>query len=147
MARKYIQGRFKPNNPKKYKGNVHEIIYRSSWELKCLMVFDSHPDIIEYSSEETIIPYKSKVDGKMHRYYVDFLIKRKDDQGNIKTYLIEVKPFVQTQPPKKDTRITKAYAEKVKTYAVNVSKWDAAQEYCKKKGYEFQILTEKELNI
>ncbi len=144
---KFNQGYFKPKNPEKYKGNSTLIIYRSSWELKCMLVFDSNPDIIEWNSEEIIIPYRSPIDNKPHRYFVDFWIKRKDKQGNIKTYLIEVKPKCQTQPPKKPQRQTKAYINQVKTYAVNEAKWQAAKEYCKKKDWEFQILTETELNI
>jgi len=32
-------------------------------------------------------------------------------------------------------------------YVTNTAKWKAANEWAKKKGYTFLILTEKELNI
>jgi hypothetical protein len=33
------------------------------------------------------------------------------------------------------------------TWGVNEAKWNAAKELCSHKGWEFRILTEKELNI
>ena len=33
-----------------------------------------------------------------------------------------------------------------KTWVVNQAKWEAAEKWAKKKGIEFKILTEKELN-
>jgi hypothetical protein len=144
---KYHQGRFRAKNPQKYKGDVNNIIYRSGWELKVLMKFDLHPDVISYSSEEIVIPYISPVDNKKHRYYVDFYVKMKDKDGKIKEYLLEVKPLKQTFPPVKGKKVTKGYINEVMTYAVNQAKWDAARNYCEKKGLEFMIMTEKELGI
>jgi hypothetical protein len=60
---------------------------------------DEHPDVLEWSSEEVVIPYRSPIDGKVHRYFVDFWVKKKDRSGNIICDLIEVKPFSQTKPP------------------------------------------------
>lgn len=141
------QGIFKPKNPNKYKGNVSNIVYRSRWELKCMSYFDLNSSVLEWSSEEDIIPYVSPLDNRYHRYFVDFRVKIKDREGKIKTYLIEVKPFYQTQEPKADKINKKRYLTEVQTYVVNKSKWNAAEEYCKKKGWEFKIWTEKELNV
>ena len=44
--RKYQQGIYKLKNPKKYKGNPDNIVYRSSWELKLLKWLDDHPQVI-----------------------------------------------------------------------------------------------------
>jgi hypothetical protein len=66
---KFMQGRFKPMNPQKYKGDPSNIIYRSSWELKLLQYLDKHPQIDWYASEELVIPYMSPIDGRMHRYF------------------------------------------------------------------------------
>jgi hypothetical protein len=144
---KFYQGKFRPSNPGKYRGDVNNIIYRSSWELKFLLYADRNPNIIEYSSEEIVIPYLSPVDKRWHRYFPDFLIKVKTKDGQIKSILIEVKPHKQTKPPEKGKRVTKRYITEIATWGVNEAKWKAAEEYCKDRKWEFKILTEKELNI
>ena len=91
MAKTYKQGIFNPINKEKYVGDVNNIVWRSSWELRAMKYFDSSRHVVEWSSEETIILYKSPVDGRMHRYFTDFKIKVRDKNGNIKTYIIEVR--------------------------------------------------------
>ena len=141
------QGYFKPKNPQKYKGDPTNIIYRSSWELKLMRFLDERKDIIKWSSEEIIIPYRSPIDGKWHRYFPDFLVTKINKDGILETALIEVKPKSQTQPPKRQNKITKRYLTEVKTWGVNEAKWSAANEYCKDRGWSFHIFTEKELGI
>lgn len=87
----------------------------------------------------------SPIDNKMHRYYVDFIVEVKRKDGKKKTKLIEVKPSKQCAPPKKQSRKTRRYITEVKTWGVNSAKWAAAREYAENRGWEFQILTEKEL--
>jgi hypothetical protein len=142
---KYHQGRFHPQNPQKYKGDVNNIIYRSSWELRFMQWCDRNENIMEYGSEEFWIPYVSPVDNRVHRYFPDFIIKLKESNEDIKTYVIEVKPKRQTVPPKQKSRVTKSYLYEVQTYAVNQSKWNAADEWCKDRRLEFKVITEKEL--
>lgn len=146
MARTY-QGYFKPRNPDKYKGDPTNIIYRSSWELKLMMYLDSHKSVLKWSSEEIAIPYISPIDGKVHRYFPDFLVTKINKEGKKETVLIEVKPFEQTKPPKKKEKLTKRYITEVKTWGINEAKWKAAKEYCKDRGWGFHIFTEKELGI
>lgn len=141
------QGFFKPKNPQKYKGNPSNIIYRSSWELRLMNYLDNHPDVIQWQSEEFFIPYKSPIDGKWHRYFPDFLVKKKTKDGLVETVLIEVKPEAQTKPPKRQEKITRKYLTEVKNWGTNEAKWKAALEYCKDRNWKFQIITEKELNI
>lgn len=142
---KYHQGRFHPQNPQKYKGDVNNIIYRSSWELKFMQWCDRNENIMEYGSEEFWIPYVSPVDNRVHRYFPDFIIKVKESNEEIKTYVIEVKPKRQTAPPKQKSRVTKSYLYEIQTYAVNQSKWNAADEWCKDRRLEFKVITEQEL--
>ena len=61
--------------------------------------------------------------------------------------IIEVKPYAQTQEPKKQKRITKSYITEVKNWGINSYKWKAAKEYCDDRKWKFQIMTEKELGI
>lgn len=141
------QGYFKPKNPEKYRGNPTNIIYRSSWELKFMFYLDKHPDVIEWGSEELIIPYRSPIDNRVHRYYPDFYIKQKNKDGVVEVIIAEIKPKHQTQEPKKKTKITKSYINEVKTWGINTSKWKAAEEFCKDRKWKFKIITENELGI
>jgi hypothetical protein len=142
---KFRQGRFYPQNPEKYLGNVNNIIYRSSWELRFLRWCDQNINILEYGSEEFFIPYISPIDNRIHRYYPDFIIKVRHKDESIKRYVIEVKPDKQTRPPKQGKRVTKSFIYETKTYAINQAKWTAAQEWCKDRLLEFKVITEKEL--
>ena len=142
-----IKSKYKPNYPNKYKGDANNIICRSSWERRFCSWCDLNENIIEWGSEEFWIPYLSPVDNRVHRYFPDFIIKLKESTGQIKTYVIEVKPKRQTQPPKPKSRVTKGFLYETKTYAVNQAKWKAAVEFCKDRMLEFKIITEDELGI
>jgi hypothetical protein len=144
---RYYQGKFKPQNPHKYKGDPTNIIYRSSWELKVLIYFDKHPDVLEYSSEEIVIPYRSPIDGKIHRYFPDFFMRRRDKDGKTKGFLIEVKPKAQTVPPKVQGKPTKRYINEVATWGVNSAKWKMAEQYCADRGWDFIKITEDDLGL
>lgn len=139
------KGKYKPSNPEKYNGNVTNIIYRSLWERKFCVYCDTNEKIIEWSSEEKCVPYRSPLDGKIHRYFPDFLIKVKESDGSIKKYMIEIKPSKQTVPPPKPKRQTQKYISEVYEYAKNQSKWESAREWCADNGYEFKVITENEL--
>ena len=141
------KGRYTPKNPKKYKGDYHNIIYRSLWERKFMVYCDNSDNILEWGSEEIIIPYLSPWDGKIHRYFPDFYIKVKQSSGNIKKFIIEVKPKKQTRPPKPVTRKTRKWLNEIKTYSINDAKWKHAKEWCENNNMEFKILTEEELGI
>ena len=140
------KGKFTPQNPKKYNGNPDNIIYRSSWELRCMKWFDDNPNIIWWSSEELAIPYYSPVDKRMHRYFPDFIIKVKRKDDTIMTYVVEVKPEAQTKKPTQK-RKTKQFIKESITYVVNQMKWKAADEFCHAHGWQFKIVTEKDLGI
>ena len=146
IGKNTYKGWFKPRNPQKYRGNANNIVYRSSWELRCMKWFDTREDVIWWSSEELIIPYYSPVDDRMHRYFPDFVIRVRKKDGTEMTYVIEVKPESQTKVPTQKRR-TKKYLQEAATYVVNQSKWRAADKFCQDNGWKFQILTEKELGI
>jgi hypothetical protein len=112
-----------------------------------MMHLDEHPDVVEWSSEEFFIPYRSPVDGKLHRYFPDFYVKKINKQGLIETAIIEVKPLAQTMEPKKQPKPSRKYITEVMTYGVNQAKWKAAREFCADRKWSFHIFTEKELGI
>ncbi len=142
------KGRYNPIHPKKYKGDHHNIIYRSLWERKFMVYCDTSDNIIEWGSEEIIIPYLSPWDGRMHRYFPDFYIKVRQHDGSVKKFIIEVKPKKQCSPPEKTPkRKTKKWFKEVKTWGVNSAKWKYATSWCENNGMEFKILNEDHLGI
>ncbi len=116
------KGKYNPRNPEKYKGNPHNITYRSLWERKFMVYCDTSSAVIEWGSEEIIIPYLSPKDGRIHRYFPDFYIKVKQADGAIKKMIIEVKPKVQCRPPKEPKRRTRRWMNEVITYGVHDAK-------------------------
>jgi hypothetical protein len=141
------KGKFTPINPQKYKGDPTNIIYRSSWEKRVMLWLDKHSQVISWSSEEIVVPYKSPADGRFHRYFVDFYAQIRDKNGKLNSYLLEIKPKKQATEPQIKSRITKQYINEVVTYAINQAKWKAASEFCKDRGWEFKVLTEDHLNF
>jgi len=144
---KTYKGQFRPQNPNKYRGDSTNIIYRSRWELYFMSYLDKHPDILQWNSEEIIVPYRSPIDGKVHRYFPDFWVKSIDREGKKSVSLIEIKPYNQTKEPVPKKKLTKSYLYEVKTWGVNTAKWKAAESFCKDRGWKFMIMTENELGL
>ena len=134
-------GKFKPKNYKKYRGDPTKIFYRSLWERRFMVYCDNNSKIIEWGSEEIIIPYKSPLDQKTHRYFPDFYVKYINKDKKVVREIIEVKPKKHLSPPKQPKRKTKRYLNEVATYIKNQAKFKAAEEYCKDRRYSFRILT------
>ena len=108
---------------------------------------DAHADVLEWSSEEFCIPYRSPIDGKVHRYFPDFKIKKKNIQGTVETVVVEIKPDKETRPPAVQTKKTKTYLKEVYTWGINSAKWKAARSYCSDRRWKFIIMTEHDLGI
>jgi len=140
------KGTFLPKNPSKYNGNSKNIIYRSNWELRVMKYFDDHPNVIWWASEELTIPYVSPIDNKTHRYFPDFIVKMRLKDGKVTTYILEVKPLAQTKMPVQK-RKTKRFIQEAATYAVNQEKCRAADLFCREHGWQFKVITEKELGL
>lgn len=108
---------------------------------------DRNPSVLKYSSEELVIPYFCRLDEKMHRYFVDFVVQFKKSDGTIKTVLIEIKPYKETIEPKRGKKRPSTWKREVETWIKNLDKWKAAHEFAQRNGMEFFIMTEKELGI
>ena len=145
IKRKYPEKRlFQPKNKEKYSGKTLPIC-RSKWEYKFCHYLDNNPNVLNWLSEEPKIPYINPNTGTVWKYHPDFLVKIKEGD-TIKIKLIEIKPFKQTLQPKASKGKRKStLLKEEQTYAMNSAKWQAAKEFCKKKGWDFLILTEKEL--
>ena len=142
MRKKWRQGIFTPKNQDKFIGS--KAVYRSGLELKFFRFCDDNPNVLEWGSENIIVPYISPLDNRAHRYYVDNYIAIKEGTQVVK-YLVEIKPSKQTKPPTTKYRKRQHLIYEQKQYVINKAKWKAAKEFCKKKGLTFIILTEKEL--
>jgi len=150
MAKKrgFKQGIYKPFNKDKwiltesFDTKVPSIKYRSSYELKFMKFCDYNNNIVKVNSEGIKIPYVSPLDNKTHRYYMDFII----ETSNNEVFLVEVKPYSQTIPPKKGNN-DNSYQKALMTYAVNMAKWESAKKYADSMGWKFIIITEKELGL
>lgn len=146
-------GRFRPKNPGKYKGDPTKIFYRSLWEFKFFRHVDKHPDVIWWQSEEVIVPYRSPIDNRIHRYFPDVIVHQRKPDGKTETLMIEIKPKAQTKPPDRSKaktvkgRTSRRYIQEVKTYGVNEAKWKAAQNFCLDRGWKFLIYTEDHLGV
>jgi hypothetical protein len=140
------KGRFLPQNPQKYAGDANNIIWRSTWEKRVMEWLDRSDNVVYWASEELVIKYYSPIDNKIHRYFPDFTVKIKKKDGTVMTHVLEVKPEYQTKQPVMK-RKTKRFLEEQVTFIVNQSKWKAATEFCKDRGWVFQIVTEKDLGI
>jgi len=143
FRKRYKQGIYNPLNPKKFIGST--ATYRSGLELKFFRFCDKNPNVLKWGSENVVVPYISPIDKRYHRYYVDNYVVIKEGDKVVK-YLIEIKPDKQTRPPTTKYRKKTHLIYEQKQYAVNISKWAAAREFCKKKGLVFRIITDKDLD-
>ena len=138
------KGKYKPINPQKYIGDIDNIIYRSLLERRFMLFCDKTPSVLKWSSEEIIVPYYFYIDKKMHKYFVDFVVQMEDRNGEVKTYLIEIKPEKQTKQPEKKKK-TGRYLREVFEWEKNKAKWSCARKYAEDKNWEFKILTEYDI--
>ncbi len=145
---KYFQGIFTPKNKEKCL-NKDKVVYRSGWEVQVMLYLDKAPEVTQWASEGIVVPYIG-VDGEPHRYFVDFFVKIINPNTNKpEVFLIEVKPKRQTvlKPATKATKNTKKRLNEEITYATNIAKWNAAENFCLKKGWKFRVVTEQELGV
>lgn len=134
----YVQGQYKPVNPSKYVG-TYPIVFRSSWEHKVMVMFDTNPNISSWASESLKIPYQNPFTGKYTVYVPDFVVTYVDAKGNQKAEIIEVKPA-------KETFLEQAKSQRAKAaVALNTYKWAAAQAFANHHGMSFRVMTENNI--
>lgn len=139
---RFRQGIFTPKNKNKFIGK--QAVYRSGLELKFFRFCDDNKNVLKWSSENVVVPYVSPIDGRVHRYFVDNFISIKEGD-KVKNYLVEIKPSRQTKPPTTKYKKREHILYEQRQWAINTSKWESAKKFCKKKGWSFLIITEKDL--
>ena len=137
--------KFYPKNIEKYVGK-YPIICRSTWEERYCEWLDINPAVLEWSSECHCVYYVDPFDpSRKRRYFPDFYVCLWTKAGK-KRFLVEVKPEKDLKPPpKKSNKSKKTLMIMEQTFLVNQAKFRAAIDYCKTMGYEFRIVTEKQL--
>ncbi len=138
------KGKYLPRNPHKWV-SPNNIIFRSSIEQRFFTLFDLSPSVIKIASEKVIIPYYDTVRNKQRKYYIDLIIKYKNKNEEIYTKLIEIKSFTESIEPKKPKRISEGYKNSIATWITNNCKWNAATKYADSQGFQFVVLTERDL--
>jgi hypothetical protein len=134
-----------PINPNKYKGG-QQIITRSTWEYRFCRFLDLNESVIEWMSEQPLIPYQNPNTGTVWNYHPDFTIRIKTQDG-VKTQMIEIKPKKQTRPPITEGKRKKTVIYEALAWRLNTAKWAAAKSYCDQHGWEFKILTEDDIFV
>lgn len=136
-------------HPEKYVGKQKDnIVCRSSWERSFVMDYlDRNSNILEWSSEEIVIPYINRQDKRTHRYFPDYYMKFKAKNGQIQEALIEIKPDheAQDQPKLTEGMSRNSKIRVVGTFLINQDKWEAARKFCEKRGWKFVVITEKDV--
>lgn len=148
---KFKQGYFSPKNTVKYVGEINNIFYRSGLEFRFMTICDLSERVLKWSSEPFRIKYYHPVEKRDKNYIVDFWVEIIDNQKQKRKILIEIKPSSQTikpiEPKRKTEKSKKRFMNESVIYIQNIAKWSAAKEVCDKLGWDFFIITEKNLNI
>ena len=146
---RYFNGKYQPNNPEKYIGDIHGIVFRSSWELRFCKYCDLNPSILKWSSEPISIQYWDPIDKKMRKYHPDYYIKVKKKDGTEEDWIVEIKPLKQyrlANKPELKGKVTekklKEYNEKLSIWIINRCKFEAATKFAKSIGYKFGAIDE-----
>ena len=155
------KGKYTLIHPEKYMPNHPAPYYKSDWERKFFFVCDMNPNITFWAYEPKIfeIPYMSPKYGRVSIYHPDIYLEcNLEDQPRKSRWLIEVKPTSYSiqpkmpQPPKpgSDSKAFEKYQkrkanydQKVMDVIVNLAKWEAAAEWCKRHGVNWFIANEK----
>ena len=138
MSKSYVQGIYTPVNPQKYVGS-HSPKFRSSWEFKLMVMFDTNPNITNWASESLKIPYQNPFTGKYTVYVPDFVVTYVDAKGKTNAEIIEIKPA-------KETFLEQAKSERNRmAVALNAYKWAAASAFAKAHGMKFRVMNENHI--
>jgi hypothetical protein len=159
QGNKYHQGLFTPKNKDKVikLNSQGGLFYRSGLEQKMMIYLDNYEKVINWGAENMRIPYEKtewvneeqSFKTTSHNYYPDFYYELRRSDGSTDRVVAEVKPYSETIEPKLANNPTskqlKNFEYALKTYNKNLSKWKYMIEYCERKGFQFIIITEKNL--
>lgn len=114
ITKKYLEGGFEWSRGKYVSTKTNkECYYRSSWELVLMKQLDEDPDVLDWESEFTSMPYM--FEGAEHKYVPDLHVIRSSTGHS----LIEVKPQALRIIPK------------------NAAKREVAKRFCEERGWSY----------
>jgi hypothetical protein len=152
MAFKSYKGVYYLVNPSKYIGKGSNPEYKSNYERVVFRWMDLNKNVIKWGYEMIAIPYSSRVDsGIVHEYWPDIICKVQNEKGEVKTFVMEIKPTKELSYPqnlKITNRNRKSFINNLNekmNFVKNTDKFKAAVAYCETMGYTFRILTEKDI--
>lgn len=141
------QGIFKPKHPEKYRGDPKRIVYRSWLEFKVMRRLDERDDVVWWASEEQAIPYYNPVKKRPARYFPDVICAFRQPDGSEQVWMVEIKPAKECVPPKWGKRRNRRkFIAEGYTYEQNQAKWAAAEAFCRKRGWRWTVLTDKQID-
>lgn len=141
----HSKGFFYPRNPEKYVGNLNKIIYRSSWEKDFMAWLDNNIKVVKWCSESIPIPYLKPTTGRVHKYYPDFYVEYFNHRNKLTQDIVEVKPEKQIRKPTTKGKSKKTQLYEAIQWSVNMAKWRSAKLFCDKYGFNFKVLSEKDI--
>ena len=141
----HSKGFFTPRHPEKYVGDLNKIVYRSSWELDFMKFLDNNIRVIKWGSETIPIPYVKPTTGRVHKYYPDFYVEYYNSKGGIVQDIVEVKPESQIRKPTVKGKSKKTQLHEALTWSINMAKWRSAKLFCDKYGFNWRVMSEKEI--
>jgi len=129
--------RYTVQNPSRYAGDPSRVTARSKWELMYMNALDMSPMVRRWVSEPKNlgIAYINPLDRKIHQYWPDFLVQYVD--GNVE--ILEIKPLKESLAENAISNFDKL------ALLQNVAKWAAANNFAKKIGGRFRVITEQNL--
>jgi len=117
-----------------------------------MLVLDKNPNVISWSSEQTVIPYYKSIEKRNARYFVDFCFRIRISETEVKEFIVELKPSKQcVKPTTHGNKKPSTILYEQMTYRTNQDKWAAAEKWCEEKrrkgrDVSFIIITEKNIN-
>jgi len=113
-----------------------------------MIMCDTKDNVVKWSSEPVEIKYIYSYDKREHKYYPDFYMKTKTEEG-FEEFLVEIKPSAQIKKPKPPTKKSKkalaSYKFLAEQFIKNRDKYAYAKQWAENRGWRFIVLTEKTL--
>ena len=107
---------------------------------------DNNTQVVKWGSEIIAIPYVKPTTGRVHKYYPDFYVEYINSKtGKIVQDLVEVKPDKQIRKPTTRGKSKKTQLYEAITWSVNMAKWKSAKLFCDKYGFNWKVLSEKDI--
>lgn len=135
---RFAQGTFRPKNPDKYVGRG-DPRYRSGWENAFFRFCDENAAVLQWASEAISIKYRHPITGRVTNYVPDIFMRYRDQNNQVHTEIIEIKPRKQSVIEGRMTERDRMIV------AINHAKWAAARAWCQRANIEFRVLTEDSL--